>query len=137
MSKPKSMTFPGPFIFSLFFTLLLVSCGNDSSGNGDSLSGSTIVKASPDSAPSFAITVKTFVVNDSTRKKTGWGYDLYIDGKRTIHQPLIPAVPGTDAFVTEEDAKKTGELAIKKMKQTGTFPTITIHDLDSLGIKHQ
>ncbi len=131
------MIFPKSLIFSVFITLFLISCGNDSAGNEDSIPDSIVLKKNADPVPSFQIGVKTFGVKDSTGKETGWGYDLYVDGKRTIHQPLIPAVPGTDAFATEEDARKTGEFAMGKMKLTGAFPTLTIEELDSLGIKHQ
>jgi hypothetical protein len=123
---------------SLISIPLIVSCGDNAGDKTDSLTGKdSAVHSSPGSTVSLDIAVKTFAVKDSADKQTGWGYDLFVDGKRTIHQPIVPAVPGNDAFASEEDAKKTGELAMKKMKMTGSFPTITIHDLDSLGIKHQ
>lgn len=78
---------------------------------------------------------KTFEVKDSTTNKVlGWGYDIYIDNKRTIHQPHIPAVQGNSYFATEEDALKTGRFAADKMKTTGSLPTISLEELESLGI---
>ena len=120
--------------------LLLISCGN----NQNTTPADTTVKDSTHAGPppqmafheGMQIEVKTFAVKDSADKLKGYGYDLYIDGKKTIHQPIIPAVPGNDAFASESDAQKTGDLAAAKMKATGSFPSLTIHELDSLGIKH-
>jgi hypothetical protein len=65
----------------------------------------------------------------------GYGYDIVIDGNPKIHQPHIPAVPGNNGFKTEEDAKKTGELAKQKILNNVMPPTIDVRELDSLGIK--
>lgn len=129
------MRFPRAFLCFIFVLPLLVSCGNDTGPSADSIPGSSGYKNNgiPDSVAQPEITFKTFAVEGGK----GWGYDLYVGEKRTIHQPIIPAVAGNDAFATEEDAKKVGELAVYKMKSTGSFPTITLHELDSLGIKHQ
>ena len=129
---------------AFFFVIpLLISCGNSTPpGAKDSLAGSDCVPVVPDPVPQMGfqknmqIEVKTYAVKDSADKLKGYGYDLYIDGKKTIHQPIIPAVPGNNAFATEEEAKRTGELAAAKMKATGSFPSLTIHELDSIGIKH-
>lgn len=131
------MSFPRCFIVFLICVSFLVSCGDDKGNGVDSLGKDSVIANAPDANLLMEISFKTFEVKDSADKKMGWGYDLYVDGKRTIHQPLIPAVPGNDAFATENEAKLTGELAVKKMKLTGAFPTITIQELDSLGIKHQ
>lgn len=114
---------------------------NDSLVKSDSFHTAGLQIPKPDSvqiAPlSQNVEAKTFEVKDANGKSTGWGYDLFVDGKRSIHQPIIPAVPGNSAFATEADAKKIGDLAANKMKVTGSLPTISVHDLDSLGIKHQ
>jgi hypothetical protein len=131
-----SRSFP-VLIITIF---LLVSCGN----NQNTAPADTATKDSTHTGPppqmafheGMKIEVKTFVVKDSADKLKGYGYDLYIDGKKTIHQPIIPAVPGNDAFASESDAQKTGDLAAAKMKATGSFPSLTIHELDSIGIKH-
>lgn len=77
---------------------------------------------------------RTYETQDSIGRPNGWGYDLYVNGKRTIHQPIIPAVSGNIPFHTEADARKTGEFAAKKMQESGNFPSVSAHDLDSLGI---
>ena len=139
------MIIPRSMMTFLLAIPLLVSCGNSNNPvPGDSLKMHDSLSAVHDSAPQMAfqkekmqIEVKTFPVKDSADKLKGYGYDLYVDGKKTIHQPIIPAVPGNDAFATEQDAQRTGDLAAAKMKATGSFPSLTVHELDSLGIKHQ
>jgi hypothetical protein len=114
-------------------TQLFMSCGPDKPAP-------TVDSMPHDSQPKVSapqnIEVKTFEVIDSVGKSHGWGYDLYVNGKKTIHQPIIPAVPGNNSFASESDARKIGDVAAAKMKTTGSLPTILVHDLDSLGIDH-
>ena len=140
-----------PAIFFIFCTLLFASC-TENKNEPTTVADSTSPCTKPDSLV-FDAGEKTFEVNDNngnaidvktfelkyycTGKSAGWGYDLYVGGKRTIHQPIIPAVPGTNSFSSKEDAMKAGQLAANKMKITGSLPTVLVTDLDSLGIKHQ
>ncbi|GAB4133684.1 MAG: hypothetical protein Fur0041_06160 [Bacteroidia bacterium] len=64
----------------------------------------------------------------------GWGYDLYIDGKKSIHQPFIPAVSGNRGFATKEEAELVAQLAVKKLQSGMGLPTISLEELDSLKI---
>ena len=121
------------YIFAVCI-LFLISCGEKKDENP---ADPGIPESANNQSHSEQIEVKTFEVKDSSGKPKGWGYDLYVAGKRSFHQPIIPAVAGNNSFETEADAKKTGELAANKMKSTGSFPTISISDLDSLGIKHK
>lgn len=66
--------------------------------------------------------------------ESGWGYQILKDGKLIIDQEQIPAIQGNQYFKSEEDALKTGELALKKIKGQIFPPTISIRELDSLGI---
>lgn len=65
-----------------------------------------------------------------------FGYDIHRNGKRYIHQPNIPAVPGTKGFLVEQDAKKVAGLTIFKINNNILPPTITVKELDSLGIQY-
>jgi hypothetical protein len=78
--------------------------------------------------------IKTFEVKNDAGTSEGWGYDIYIDSARTIHQPTIPAIEGIHSFKTKSDAERTGTFAMNKMKSSGSFPTLTMHELDSLGV---
>ncbi len=63
-----------------------------------------------------------------------FGYDIYVDGKKTISQPNIPAVPGIMGFAKKEDAEKVAALAIEKMKKGVMPPTIEPEELRKLGV---
>lgn len=127
------------YLLSIFcLTLSFASCSDQQqTENKDSVSEPTTQhdSAPANTPPAIQVEARTFEATDSTGKKTGWGYDLYVNGKRTIHQPIIPAVSGNSAFHSEADAKKTGDYAAQKFMRTGQFPSITLDELDSLGIK--
>ena len=66
----------------------------------------------------------------------GYGYDIYIFNSPDpyIHQPHIPAVPGNTGFQTEAKARKAAEFIAYKIKNNIMPPSVTPHDLDSLGV---
>lgn len=66
----------------------------------------------------------------------GWGYDIYIDNKRMIRQPHIPAVPGKITFPDKISAESVANLVIYKLKNNIMPPSVTIEELDSLGIEY-
>jgi len=66
--------------------------------------------------------------------EAGWGYDVYVDGKRFIHQPYIPVIQGNKPFDNEIDAKKVAELVAGKIQMNSIPPTVSYQELDSLGI---
>lgn len=81
---------------------------------------------SPNSNASFEI--KT-IKND-----IGWGYDIYMNGSMYVHQPHIPAISGNKGFRSEADAKRTAELVIHKIKNNIIPPSLSVKELDSLGV---
>jgi hypothetical protein len=143
------------------FTIFLLSCLLFSCGNGTGVSqppapksDAAVTPPPPDQNPSpppvpptrpegpvngpvKEVTVKAFEVKDASDKSSGWGYDLFVNGKAAIHQPHFPGVPGTKAFKTEAQALKCGNLAAHKLKSSGNFPTIEVKELDSLGIDYK
>lgn len=64
----------------------------------------------------------------------GWGYQLLKDGKLMIEQKHIPAIQGYKGFSTKEDAEKTGSFIIDKIKKGAFPPTVSVEELDSLGV---
>jgi hypothetical protein len=73
------------------------------------------------------ISLKTF------RTDLGWGYDICTNDTIFIHQEFIPAIEGRKGFVTEDEAKTIGNLAISKMKNKG-IPMILLSEIDSCKI---
>ncbi len=79
--------------------------------------------------------VRAFQVKDSLGSFIGWGYDIYLDNNKIIHQPIIPAIEGMKSFKTKEDALKIGNFSISKIQNKNNgLPTISIIELDSLKI---
>ena len=69
----------------------------------------------------------------SSAKKT-FGYDILINGMPLVHQPSIPALPGNEGFSTKEKAQKVAEFVVKKIKRNEMPPTVTIDDLNNMGV---
>lgn len=64
----------------------------------------------------------------------GWGYSISIDGKKTINQSNVPGVEGKKGFKTKEQALKTADFVIYKIRHNFFPPTVTMKELDSLGV---
>lgn len=64
----------------------------------------------------------------------GFGYDIYLNKGLYVHQPHIPAVNGNRGFKTAEDAQKTGELTAFKIKNNIMPPSLSVNELDSIGV---
>jgi len=76
------------------------------------------------------IETKIFQRNDDL-----WAYDILIDGNIYVHQPNIPAIGGNKGFETEQDAQKTAELVVNKIRNNILPPSITPEELKNLGIE--
>lgn len=63
-----------------------------------------------------------------------YGYDVFADGKRLIHQPTIPGQPGTLGFIKKSDAEKVAKLVIRKIKNKEVPPAITEQELRELKV---
>lgn len=64
----------------------------------------------------------------------GFGYDIYVNSTLFIHQARIPCLPGKKGFKTKADAKKVATLVMTKIKNGLTPPTVTISEMQKLGI---
>lgn len=121
-----------PF-FPLIFIFFVVSCDN-----AETTPVSVPVKADSGQTnlvtPPPAYSFKTFANIDSAGVNHGYGYDIYDNDKRLIHQLNIPGEPGIDGFVSEEEAQRVAALVVEKMKAGGGFPTVSHIELVDLGI---
>ena len=61
-------------------------------------------------------------------------HDIMVNGKKMIHQPTIPAISGNHGFHSESDASNAGALVKRKLLNNEMPPTISIDELNSLGI---
>lgn len=128
--------------FFLFFAyLLLFSCESNTNKSITNIQSPALPTKVPNTSaingPHFSsdnLEVKTFEVKDSTGKSQGWGYDIYAEKNKIIHQPIIPAIPGNRSFKSDGDAMKTGLFVVNKMKKEASLPTLLIKELDSLGV---
>jgi Domain of unknown function (DUF4907) len=127
-------------VYYSFFLMIGIACSscNQSTNTKTDAVNTTFAPTSVPAPPAFSagsLTLKTFEVKDTLSSKSlGWGYDIYIDGQRTIHQPILPGVSGTAAFSSEKKAEITGNYVIAQMMKAGTFVAISEKELDSLGI---
>lgn len=71
---------------------------------------------------------------DSTDEKSGYGFDILLNGKLFIHQRNVPAPEGMHAFDSEKNAIAVAKLIIRKLEKNIIPPTASVRELDSLGI---
>lgn len=92
----------------------------------------------PTTKPNDNLTFRVFR-NDKLKSQEsigGFGYDIMMNGRLYLHQPMIPAVQGLKTFNSEKDAKKMAEFVLAKIKNNIMPPTVSISEIDSLGIKY-
>ncbi len=64
----------------------------------------------------------------------GYGYDIFVNNTLFVHQPTIPCLPGNKGFKTKSDAKKVATLVIAKIKKGQIPPSVSISEMEKLGI---
>jgi hypothetical protein len=63
-----------------------------------------------------------------------FGYDILLYGRPLVHQPNIPGLPGNEGFTTQEKAQTVADFVVKKIRNNEMPPTVTIEDLNTLGV---
>ncbi|MGR6088106.1 MAG: DUF4907 domain-containing protein [Arcticibacter sp.] len=132
---------------SLFisFTLLLFSCGGIQKQQDEieAYRDTSAVEVDQskvlisDSASDAKVEIQNFEVVTFQNKTSagGWGFDVYVDGKRYIHQPIVPVVAGDYGFRTKEQSEMAGNMMVEKLKQGKQPPALDENDLRFLGIQ--
>jgi hypothetical protein len=64
----------------------------------------------------------------------GWGYEIWKEGVMVINQTHIPAIQGLRAFDSQIQAEKAAEIIKIKLDQGVFPPTISIVELQSIGV---
>jgi uncharacterized lipoprotein YehR (DUF1307 family) len=77
---------------------------------------------------------KETLKTESFKTQSGWGYTISYKNKIVIKQSIIPVISDTKSFASEDDALKTADLVVQKLKHN-TSPTVTKKDLILLKIK--
>lgn len=58
-----------------------------------------------------------------------FGYDVFVNGRKFIHQACIPTLSGNKGFKTKGDANKVALLVVDKLKKGNYLPTVTATEL--------
>lgn len=67
--------------------------------------------------------------NDQT-----YGYDIFVKGRKLIHQPTIPCMPGNSGFKKKDDARKAAVIVMDMIRKNIMPPTLTKEDMRKAGI---
>ncbi|MFC0183057.1 protein of unknown function [Pseudarcicella hirudinis] len=104
------------FMKSMVFSVLLITAHYSAFSKLSALSGS----------PEILVKI--------IKTETGWGYDVYVNGKMKVHQPHIPVVTGLNGFKSRRDAKAVGKLVKQKIRKGLIPPSVSRKELDSLKV---
>ena len=63
------------------------------------------------------------------RQGEGWGYDIFYNGRKIIHQPYVPAIPGNNPFPDRRSARKTGMYVMSKIR-SGSSPAVSAEEIE-------
>jgi hypothetical protein len=114
--------------FLYLFTLLsLFACTNETNTTDVHESEHETTNAVKKINPEYTV----LTVQNST---SDWGYQLLKDGQLMIDQKHIPAIQGNRGFTTKEDAEKVANFILEKIKKGEFPPTVSVEELDSLGV---
>ncbi|MCH1910578.1 DUF4907 domain-containing protein [Leptospira noguchii] len=71
-----------------------------------------------------------FQIKTYRNNSGGYGYDIFVNSARTIHQPHIPGLRGVKGFDLESQAEQAANLVIDKLQSGMMPPTITEQEID-------
>lgn len=110
-------------IVILLFILLIISCSKT-----EQQPATTKRTTQQPAETEKIIRIETFKIDN------GWGYDIYLNNEKYIHQQHIPAVNGMHTFISEAEAYRVAELVVEKINNNLMPPTISIEELNYLNI---
>jgi len=115
--------------------LLIVSCEN-SSEKIKKASVKPVIPETPSSLPQEKKSKISKSIYDVrvVENSLGWGYEIWKEGAMVINQTHIPAVQGLRAFDSQIQAEKAAEIIKLKLDQGVFPPTISIIELQSIGV---
>ena len=125
MRDNKSVTH---IFIAVLFMLFIFAGLPETSISADEATGKE-VKQQKNSYANAEITIKIIPSTNNT-----FGYDILLYGRPLVHQPTIPGLPGNEGFTTKARAQKVAEFVVKKIKNNEMPPTVTIEDLNNMGV---
>ena len=112
--------------FFILFSLIIVGCNSNIEPSKEEIYDTKVpLKNNTDNE----FSIVTIENQDAT-----WGYQLLKDGKLMIDQKNIPAIQGNRGFSTKQNAEIMGNFILEKVKNGGFPPTVSIEEMDSLGV---
>ncbi len=125
-------------IFS-FLAVILFSCGSNTKGTETTVNdpinsheeNSEVSSPNEDQSLSAA---PTYAVEPFEKGENDWGYRIMNGEALFINQPHIPAAQGNSGFSSREKAITAGNFMIYKLNAGIVPPTVSIEELDSLGV---
>ena len=117
-----------PIFLLMIFVFMLSSCNNKQESNSEN---TTIVEKSIDQEVDR---IRELDVETYFSDSLGWGFDIFRNGKKYVHQPHIPAINGLMGFASEEDALAVANLMMDKLERNIVPPSVSPSEIDSLEI---
>ncbi|MBK8847385.1 MAG: DUF4907 domain-containing protein [Bacteroidetes bacterium] len=92
----------------------------------------------PKPPPLTNVSFKIFSNTDYPKSgvSEGYGYAVYVGESMRIFQPNIPVVSGNSGFRSQADAEAVAKIVKYKVENHQMPPSITLNELDSIGISH-
>ena len=124
-----SIKYPVSHIFLAVLFMLFIFAGlPGTSISADEAAGKE-AKQQKNPYANAEITIKIIPSANNT-----FGYDILLYGRPLVHQPSIPGLPGNEGFTTKERAQTVAEFVVKKIRNNEMPPTVTIEDLNNMGV---
>lgn len=121
--------------FTTGILIVLFACGCSSSPDEKPVAPlSPPAQTAPAPSAETIMRFEVFANMDSLGNQHGFGYDIYQNDKKMIHQTNIPGEPGIDGFVSEKEAAIIAQVVIDKLKAGGGLPTLSHTELIDYGI---
>jgi hypothetical protein len=107
--------YPASHIFLVVLFMLFIFAGL----SGTAISADEATKQQKKPYANAEITIKIIPSANNT-----FGYDILLYGKRLVHQPSIPGLPGNEGF---SRAGTVAEFVVKKIRRTRALLLIDFH----------
>jgi hypothetical protein len=114
---------------AVLLMLFIVAGLSGTSISGNEAADKKEVKEQENPYANAEITIKIIPSANNT-----FGYDILLYGRPLVHQPNIPGLPGNEGFTTKERAQTVAEFVVKKIRNNEMPPTVTIEDLNTMGV---